>query len=230
MSWEMAAASAFGAWHQNQTNKKIAKRQMAFQENMSSTAYQRAMADMKKAGLNPILAGRVGGASTPVGAGYNAANIGAAAVQGYSASKQGELIDSNVGLNAEKMGLTQVQSAEIAAKTEKILQDKEIQKILHDERWPRQFATMSKENIVASMLAVMHNVPVEDVLKGQGIYEKNQIRGFLNSVREMDSFIAREGQGAAGTVRDVLDAGVDEVKRLKMIMNTFLSEWKRGWK
>ena len=49
-------------------NSAEAAANRAWQERMSSTAYQRATEDMKKAGINPILTAQQGGASTPGGA------------------------------------------------------------------------------------------------------------------------------------------------------------------
>lgn len=62
--------------------KKEAQRNRDFQERMANTAYQRAMADLRKAGLNPILAAKMGGASTPPGAMAHAPRIDTSGVVG----------------------------------------------------------------------------------------------------------------------------------------------------
>lgn len=62
-----AGASIAGGLLGNKSAREEAERNRKFQERLSNSSYQRAVEDMKAAGLSPMLAYSQGGASTPSG-------------------------------------------------------------------------------------------------------------------------------------------------------------------
>ncbi|AXL15258.1 DNA pilot protein [Microviridae sp.] len=80
--------SFLGGERRNKAASAQSQRQMDFQEKMSSTAHQRQVADLKAAGLNPILSARYGGSSTPGGSSAPVTNsIGEAATTAMAARR-----------------------------------------------------------------------------------------------------------------------------------------------
>lgn len=142
-----ATGNAISQQATNAQQMALADKQMGFQERMSSTAYQRAMADMQKAGLNPMLAFQQGGASTPGGAmaSLEAPKLGAIGAGLASTGKDVLTLKSSLANQQMDTNLKEEQTNKAAvdsmnARKDARLKDEQIEKTHHEANTAEQVA------------------------------------------------------------------------------------------
>lgn len=88
----------------------------AWQEMMSNSSYQRAVKDMKKAGINPILAYAQGGASTPGSTGAHGVTYSGSSASGASASSASKVSSKRTELYQMITSLLETQMKNFTSK------------------------------------------------------------------------------------------------------------------
>lgn len=149
--WASAASAALGflgSERANEANSAMSAEQMRFQKYMSDTAHQREVKDLKKAGLNPMLSARYGGASTPAGSMAVMQNSGEAASRSMNDSMSRQLVQAQIRTQDAQANLASAEAEKVRAETPGVTAGSGLKVIEHDlaryfhdkgmDRWLRE--------------------------------------------------------------------------------------------
>lgn len=197
-----AGASSLGGVMANDETATSAQKQMDFQSQMSSTAHQREVADLKAAGLNPLLSVN-SGASTPSGSSYTAQDTLTPGVNSALAAKRLSADLDQLRAQTEKTKSDTITNswanakakADIQNSTQKTASDVQLNRLLGSKAMAdASLSATSARNVAAQAQLNNYQLPKA---RNQANVSKTKSGDFLDTLDKVISTFSPFGHSAA---------------------------------